>query len=72
MEYDARLLKIADPVPADAEGSAGWVDALFQSLKRDNLAAAELLDMFLELIENGDIDIASLYSDVLEDATSAG
>ena len=31
----------------------------------------ELLDMFLELIENGDIDTASLYSDVLEDESSA-
>ncbi len=31
----------------------------------------ELLDMFLELIENGDIDTASLYSDVLEDEKSA-
>ena len=27
----------------------------------------ELLDMFLELIENGDIDTASLYSDLTED-----
>ena len=27
----------------------------------------ELLDMFLELIKNGDIDTASLYSDLLED-----
>ena len=31
----------------------------------------ELLDMFLELIENGDIDTASLYSDILEDESSA-
>lgn len=32
----------------------------------------ELLDMFLELIEEGDIDTASLYSDALEGDTSAG
>ena len=32
----------------------------------------ELLDIFLELIENGDIDTASLYSDLMEDETGAG
>lgn len=32
----------------------------------------ELLDMFLELIEKGDIDTASLYSDLSEDKISEG
>ena len=32
----------------------------------------ELLDMFLELIENGDIDTASLYADLTEDEISGG
>ena len=31
----------------------------------------ELLDMFLELIKNGEIDTASLYSDLMEDGSSA-